>query len=48
MPTYNSLKKDVLQINKEVSGFFPDAQRIMGTSDHTFAEWQKTCEAINS
>ena len=48
MTSYNSLKKDILQINKEVSGLFPDAQWIMGTSDHTFAEWQKTCEAINT
>lgn len=48
MTTYNSLKKDILQINKDISGLFPDARSIIGTSDHTFAEWQKTCDAIKS
>jgi len=48
MTTYNSLKKDILQINKDISGLFPDARSIIGTSNHTFAEWQKTCDAIKS
>ena len=48
MATYNSLKKDILQINKDISGLFLDARSITGTSDHTFADWQKTCDAINS
>ncbi len=48
MTTYNSLKKDILQINKDISGLFLDARSITGTSDHTFADWQKTCDAINS
>jgi GTPase SAR1 family protein len=48
MTTYNSLKKEILQINKDISGLFLDARSITGTSDHTFANWQKTCDAINS
>ncbi len=48
MTTYNSIKEDILQINKDISGFFPDARSIIGASDPTFADWQKTCDAIKN
>ncbi|HUV78340.1 MAG TPA: dynamin family protein [Desulfobacterales bacterium] len=48
MTTYNSLKEDILQINKDISGLFPDARSITGASDHTFTDWQKTCDAVKS
>jgi GTPase SAR1 family protein len=48
MMTYHSLKEDILQINNDISGLFPDVRSITGTSGHTFADWQKTCDAIKS
>ena len=46
--TYSTLKEDILQINKDISGLFPDLRSITASSDHTFADWQKTCDTIKS
>ena len=46
--TYSTLKEDILQINKDISGLFPDLRAITASSDHTFADWQKTCDTIKS
>jgi GTPase SAR1 family protein len=46
MDTFNSLKKELLQINQDVSALFSDAGSITGMPDHSFADWQKTCSNI--
>ena len=46
MDTFNSLKKELLQINQDISALFSDAVSITGMSDHSFTDWQKTCSNI--
>ena len=46
MDTFNSLKKELLQINQDISALFSDAGSITGMSDHSFTDWQKTCSNI--
>ena len=46
--TYSTLKEDILQINKDISGLFPDLRSITASSDPTFADCQKTCDTIKS
>lgn len=46
MDTFNSLKKQLLQINQDILALFSDAGSITGMPDHSFADWQKTCSSI--
>ena len=46
MDIYNSLKKELLQTNQDISALFSDAESITGMSDRSFADWQKTCSGI--
>ena len=46
MDIYNSLKRELLQINQDISALFSDAESITGMSDRSFADWQKTCSGI--
>ena len=46
MDTYNSLKRELLQTNQDISALFSDAESITGMSDRSFADWQKTCSGI--
>ncbi|MGD9278309.1 MAG: dynamin family protein, partial [Desulfobacterales bacterium] len=46
MNTFKSLKKELLQINQDISALFSDAGSITGMPDDSFADWQKTCSTI--
>ena len=46
MDTFNSLKKQILQINQDIFALFSDARSITGMPDHSFADWQKTLSSI--
>jgi polynucleotide 5'-kinase involved in rRNA processing len=46
MDTFNSLKKQLLQINQDILALFSDAGSITGMPDDSFADWQKTCSSI--
>ena len=47
MNTYNSIKRDLLKISKDISGLFSNAKSIPGISDNSFAVWEKTNAGIN-
>ena len=46
MDTYNSLKDELLQVNRDILTLFSNAESIAGMSGHSFADWQKTCDGI--
>ena len=46
MDTYNSLKDELLQVNRDILTLFSNAESIAGMSDHSFVDWQKTCDGI--
>ena len=46
MNTFNSLNKQLLQINQDILALFSDAGSITGIPDHSFADWEKTCSSI--
>ena len=46
MNTFNSLNKQLLQVNQDILALFSDAGSITGTPDHSFSDWQKTCSSI--
>jgi len=46
MDTYNSLKRELLQTNQDISTLFSNVESITGMSDHSFEDWQKTCTSI--
>ncbi|MBW1958134.1 MAG: dynamin family protein [Deltaproteobacteria bacterium] len=46
MNTFKSLKKELLQMNQDISALFTDAGSITGMPDDSFADWQKTCSTI--
>ncbi|MBW2643026.1 MAG: dynamin family protein [Deltaproteobacteria bacterium] len=46
MDTYNSLKRELLQTNQDISALFSDAESITGMSVQSFADWQNTCSCI--
>jgi GTPase SAR1 family protein len=39
-------KSSILEINREVSALFRTAKSIPGLADHTFGDWERTCEAL--
>jgi GTPase SAR1 family protein len=39
-------KSSILEINREVSTLFESAKSIPGLAEHTFGEWEKTCESL--
>ena len=46
MDTYNSLKRELLQTNQDISALFSDAESITGMSAQSFVDWQNTCSCI--
>jgi Dynamin family len=46
MDDYASLKKELVQINQDISSLFVAAASIPGLSDASFDNWQNTCRAI--
>ena len=39
-------KSSILEINREVSTLFRTAKSIPGLADHTFGDWERTCESL--
>jgi GTPase SAR1 family protein len=39
-------KSSILEINREVSALFRTAKSIPGLEDHTFGDWERTCETL--
>jgi len=46
MKTYRNLKDEILKINQDIVTLFATAKTIPGMADHSFGEWEKTCEHI--
>ena len=46
MDRYNSIKDNLLLINQDLLKLFTDAKTLAGTSDHSFSDWQNTCNNI--
>ena len=46
MDTYNKLKDEVLQVNREVLAQFSIAKSIPGMANYSFGEWEKSCGQI--
>jgi GTPase SAR1 family protein len=46
MDTYNNLKTEILNINRDVSKLFSTAKSIPSMADYSFGEWEKTCEHL--
>ena len=39
-------KSSILEINREVIALFRTAKSIPGLADHSFGDWEKTCESL--
>lgn len=46
MDTYNTLKDEVLDINRNVSLLFGRAKSISGMTDYSFGDWEKACDRL--
>ncbi len=46
MDVFNTLKTELLEINQDIASLFPKAKTIAGIPEHSFAEGEKTCNAI--
>jgi GTPase SAR1 family protein len=46
MDTYNTLKDEVLSINRDVVMLFSAAKSIPGMADYSFGEWEKACDHL--
>jgi GTPase SAR1 family protein len=46
MDTYNTLKDDVLHINRDVTMLFSTAKSIPGMADYSFGEWETACDQL--
>ncbi|MCP4113352.1 MAG: hypothetical protein GY749_48780 [Desulfobacteraceae bacterium] len=46
MDTYKIFKNRLLQISQDVSSFFSNAKSVPEMYDHSFDEWEKTCNDI--
>jgi len=46
MDIYNTLKNEILNINRDVSLLFSTAKSIPGMADYSFGEWEKACEHL--
>jgi GTPase SAR1 family protein len=46
MDTYNTLKDDVLHINRDVTMLFSTAKSIPGMADFSFGEWETACDQL--
>jgi GTPase SAR1 family protein len=46
MDIFSTLKKEILNINREVSLLFSTAKSIPGMADYSFGEWEKACEHL--
>ena len=46
MDNYNTLKDEVLHINRDISSLFAKAKSIPGMADYSFGEWEKACEQL--
>ena len=46
MDIYSTLKKEILNINRDVSLLFATAKSIPGMADYIFGEWEKTCKHL--
>ncbi|MDM8522667.1 dynamin family protein [Desulfococcaceae bacterium HSG8] len=48
MNTYNTLKNELLQVNKDILSLLSEAKSVRGTDDQSFNNWQKTCRDIRT
>jgi len=46
MDNYNTLKDEVLHINRHVAMLFATARSIPGMADYSFGEWEKACDQL--
>ena len=46
MDRYNSLKDEVLNINRDVAMLFSSAKSMPGMADYSFGEWEKVCDHL--
>lgn len=46
MDTYNTLKDEVLEINRDVGRLFSTAKSIPGMADYSFGEWEDACDDL--
>jgi GTPase SAR1 family protein len=46
MDTYNTLKDEVLNINRDVAMLFSSAKSMPGMADYSFGEWEKACDHL--
>ena len=46
MDTYNTLKDEVLDINRDVGRLFSTAKSIPGMADYSFGEWEDACDEL--
>ncbi len=47
MNKYSSHKNDLLSINSSILSLLEKAEAISGLSDHSYAQWKKTCQSID-
>lgn len=47
MDRYNSIKDNLLLINQDLLKLFNVAKSLAGLSDHSFSDWQNTCNNIH-
>ena len=46
MDRYNTLKDEVLNINRDVAMLFSSAKSIPGMADYSFSEWESACDQL--
>jgi GTPase SAR1 family protein len=46
MDGYGMQKGSILELNREVNALFRTARSIPGLADHSFGDWEKTCESL--
>jgi GTPase SAR1 family protein len=46
MDAYNTLKDEVLNINRDVALLFSTSKSMPGMADYSFGEWEKTCDHL--
>ena len=46
MDPYNTLKDEVLNINRDVAMLFSSAKSMPGMADYSFGEWEKSCDHL--
>ena len=46
MDTYNTLKDEVLDINRDIGRLFATAKAIPGMADYSFGDWEDACDQL--